>query len=330
MRELQPWPYYQRDMRLAMLLVADGMMNMLGATPNATKAAEAFLGIEVPADAAGFLVNMAISPWEGADAFLSKITVEGTHFNRTVQRAYSLLTELRPIHEVQHQDERDESLDWIGYFLTAVPTDPYGTGGDFFDVVENPISPLPFIYRAGSAYLGLIEFVHRTLGSHPAWGASSDMIVFTADDLALLADVDIRSVRNAMGPTGSKPIRSFKALPTDADDERAYADPIDALDWLSGRRGFKCGRLDAEWVDSGISSTGSLAALGALAGMIFWLNGQTTEKMAEKIGWDVEQTRAWTRGKGMDAFAAKRVAEAAGLDPTTYFRQIAKLLKKET
>ncbi|UVD55719.1 hypothetical protein NE852_16690 [Rhizobium sp. Pop5] len=155
------------------------------------------------------------------------------------------------------------------------------------------------------------------------------MIVFNADDLALLGDVDIRSVRNAMGPSGSKPIRSFKALPTDRDDERAYANPVDALDWLSGRRGFKCGRLDADWVNAGIPSTGSLAALGAVAGMMFWLNGQTTEKMAEKLGWDVGQTRAWTRGEGLDPFAAKRVAEAAGLDSKEYSKQIAKLLKKE-
>ncbi|NKQ73437.1 hypothetical protein C3Y89_24350 [Rhizobium sp. UPM1132] len=329
MKILQPWQDYERDMRLAMLLVADGMMNMLGAAPNATKAAEAFLGIEVPADASGFLVNMASNPWEGADASLSSIAIDGTHFNRAVRRAYDLLTELKPIHEIQHQDERDESLDWIGYFLTAVPTDPYGTGGDFFDIVENSTRPLPYLHRAGQAYLSLVEFVHGAVGSHPQWSASSDMIVFNADDLALLGDVDIRSVRNAMGPSGSKPIRSFKASPTDRDDERAYANPVDALDWLSGRRGFKCGRLDADWVNAWIPSTGSLTALGALAGMMFWLNGQTTEKMAEKIGWDAVQTRAWTRGEGLDAFAAKRVAEAAGLDPKAYSKQIAKLLKKE-
>jgi len=328
MRELQPWPDYERDMRLAMLLVADGMMNMLGATPNATKAAEAFLGIGLPSSASGFLVSMATDPWGDADTFLSTITIEHTHINRTVLRAHRLLSEFRPIHEVEHQDERDESLDWIGYFLTVVPTDSYGTGDDYSDIVQKPTSPLPFLHRAGTAYLDLIEFVHRTVGSHPTWGDSSDMIVFTADDLALLADVDIRSVRNAMGPTGSKPIRSFKAFLTNTDDERAYADPVDALDWLSGRRGFKSGRLDAEWVDAGISSTGSLAALGALAGMMFWLNGHTTETMAEKLGWDIDQTRGWTRGKGMDAFAAKRVAEAAGLNSTTYSRQIAKLLKK--
>ncbi|MBY3144075.1 hypothetical protein HFO63_00425 [Rhizobium laguerreae] len=316
-------------MRLAMLLVADGMMNILGVTPNATKAAEAFLGIELPESVSGFLVSMVTDPWVDADTILSTIAIEHTHLYRTVKRAHRLISELRPMNEIEHQDERDESLDWIGYFLTVVPTDSYGTGDDFSDIVQNPASPLPFLYRAGSAYLSLVEFAHRTLGSSDAWADSSDMIAFNAYDLALLADVDIRSVRNAMGPTGSKPIRSFKAFQSDADDERAYADPVDALDWLSGRRGFKCGRLDAQWVDAGISSTGSLAALGALAGMMFWLNGQTTEKMAEKLGWDIDQTRGWTRGKGMDAFAAKRVAEAAGLNPTTYSRQIAKLLKKE-
>ncbi|MCV9961955.1 hypothetical protein OIU34_08575 [Pararhizobium sp. BT-229] len=327
MRELQAWPDYEKDMRLAMLLVADGMMNILGDTPNAAKAAEAFLGIDLPSSVSGLLVSMVTDPW--VDAVLSTIAIEHTHLYRTVLRAHRLLSELRPVHEVEHQDERDESLDWVGYFLTVVPTDSYGTGDDFSDIVQNPSSPLPFLHRAGTAYLDLIEFVQGTVGSHPAWNDSSDMIVFTADDLALLADVDVRSVRNAMGPTGSKPIRSFKAFPTDGDDERAYADPVDAIDWLSGRRGFKCGPLDAEWVDAGISSTGSLTALGALSGMMFWLNGQTTEKMAENLNWEVEQTRAWTRGKGMDAFSAKRVAEAAGLNPKAYSKQIAKLIKKE-
>ncbi|TAY88090.1 hypothetical protein [Rhizobium leguminosarum] len=316
-------------MRLAMLLVADGMMNILGATPNATKAAETFLGIELPDAVSGFLVSMVTDPWVDADTMLAAIAIDHTHLFRTVHRAYRLLSEMSPIHEIEYQDERDGSLDWIGYFLTVVPTDSYGTGEDYSDIVQAADSPLPFIHRAGNAYLDLVEFIHRTVFSHPSWGDPSDMIVFTADDLALLADVDIRSVRNAMGPTGNKPIRSFKAFQSDPDDERAYADPIDAIEWLSGRRGFKCGRLDAEWVNSGIPRSHSLAALGALAGMMFWLNGQTTEKMAEKIGWDVEQTRAWTRGRGLDAFAAKRVAEAAGLDPKAYSKQIAKLLKKE-
>ncbi|MBX5303171.1 hypothetical protein HJB93_28730 [Rhizobium sp. NLR12b] len=312
-----------------MLLIADGMMNMLGATPNATKAAEAFLGIELPDAVSGFLVGMVNDPWVDADTILSTIPIDHTHFFRTVHRAYRLLSDLRPIHEIQCQDERDESLDWVGYFLTGVPTDSYGTGEDYSYIVQNADSPLPFLHQAGTAYIDLIEFVHRTVAAHFSWDEGGAQIVFTADDLALLGDVDIRSVRNAMGPTGSKPIRSFKAFQSDGDDERAYADPVDALDWLSGRRGFKCGRLDADWVNAGIPSTNSLSALGALAGMMFWLNGQTTEKMADKIGWDVEKTRAWTRGQGLDAFEAKRVAEAAGLDPKAYSEQIAKLMKKE-
>ncbi|EJZ17290.1 hypothetical protein [Rhizobium sp. Pop5] len=329
MKSLQQWSDYERDMRLAMILVADGMMNMLGTAPNAKTSAEAFLGIQLPSDFSGFLVNLVADPWGKPDAFLSQITLEGTHLYRTVRRAHDLLTAMKPIHQIGHQDERDEAIDWVGYFLTTVPTDSYGMGADYFDIVETQSNPLPFLHRAGNVYLSLIEFVHGTVGSHKDWASSSDMIVFNADDLALLGDVDIRSVRNAMGPSGSKPIRSFKALPTDRDDERAYANPVDALDWLSGRRGFKCGRLDADWVNAGIPSTGSLAALGAVAGMMFWLNGQTTEKMAEKLGWDVGQTRAWTRGEGLDPFAAKRVAEAAGLDSKEYSKQIAKLLKKE-
>ncbi len=329
MKSLQQWSDYERDMRLAMILVADGMMNMLGNAPNAKTAVEAFLGIQIPSDFSGFLVNLVADPWAKPDAFFSQITIEGTHLERTVRRAYDLLTAMKPIHEIDHQDERDEAIHWVGYFLTTVPTDAYGMGANYFDIVETRSNPLPFLYRAGQAYLSLIEFVHGTVGSHREWSSSSDMIVFNADDLALLGDVDIRSVRNAMGPNGTKPIRSFKALATEGEDERAYANPVDAIEWLSGRRGFSCGRLDADWVNAGIPSTASLTALGALSGMMFWLNGQTTETMAEKLGWEIAQTRAWTRGDGLDAFTAKRVAEAAGLDPKTYSKQITKLLKKE-
>jgi len=330
MKQLQTWPEFETDMKFAMLLVADGMMNMLGSGKRARKAAEAFLGIPLPQTVSGFLVSEATDQW-GQDpaGFLSSLDIRDTHFHGTVRRAYTLLTDLRPIHEVSYQDERDEAVDWIGYFLTLVPTDSYGTGDDFSSLVQDPSRPLPLLHRSACAYLSLIEFVHQALGSHPSWGESSDKIVFNAEDLALLGDVDIRSVRNAMGPTGSKPIRSFKALPSDADDERAYADPVDAIEWLSGRRGFRCGRLDAEWVNSEIPKTGSIEALGALVGMMFWLNGSTTEAMAGQLGWDIARARDWTRGRGIDAYNARSVAAAAGIDPESYSLQIANLTKKE-
>jgi hypothetical protein len=327
MKQLQPWPVFVKDMKIAMILVADGMMNMLGRSDRARNAAEAFLGIRIPSTMSGFLVSEATDEWGDPDGFLSSIDINYTHFYGTVLRAYTLLTNLAPIHEVRFQDDRDEALDWVGYFLTTVPTDSYGTGDDFSGIVQDPNRPLPLLHRAGYAYLSLVEFVHRILGSSAHWGESIDRIVFNADDLALLADVDIRSVRNAMGPTGSKAIRSFKALATDG-DERAYADPVDALDWLSGRRGFRCGSLDAGWVNSEIPKTGSIEALGAAAGMMFWLNGSTTDEMAVRLGWDIARARAWTRGQ-VDLFSAKRVATAAGLDPDIYSRQIAILLTRE-
>ncbi|UVD55718.1 hypothetical protein NE852_16685 [Rhizobium sp. Pop5] len=141
MKSLQQWSDYERDMRLAMILVADGMMNMLGTAPNAKTSAEAFLGIQLPSDFSGFLVNLVADPWGKPDAFLSQITLEGTHLYRTVRRAHDLLTAMKPIHQIGHQDERDEAIDWVGYFLTTVPTDSYGMGADYFDIVETQSNP---------------------------------------------------------------------------------------------------------------------------------------------------------------------------------------------
>jgi hypothetical protein len=329
MKQLQPWAAFEKDMTIAMILVADGMMNMLGHGPRAQSAAEAFLGIKIPADFSGFLVTEATDGAGNEEAFLASIDITGTNFYRAVRRGYTTLTKLAPLHEVQYQDERDEAFDWLGYFLSAVPTDSYGSGDDFSGLVYDPQRPLPLLYELGGSYLYLVEFVHRTLGAGSQWGNNADRIVFNADDLARLANVDVRSVRNAMGPTGSKPIRSFKALPSDNDEERAYADPVDALDWLSGRRSFRCGRLEAEWVNNEIPKTESLEALGAIAGMMFWLNGSTTEAMAAELAWDVDTARKWTRGIGLDPLLAKRVASAAGIDPVAYSRKIQKLMKKE-
>lgn len=322
------WTDFEMDIKLSMLLVADGMMNILGHGPRSVLAAETFLGIRFPPGFSGFIVSEATETWGSSDPsdIMASLQIEGTQLHRCVRRAYDLLTELRPLGDVKYQDERDESIDWLGYFLTAVPTDSYGTGDDYSGIVRDPLRPLPRLYNLGVAYLSLVEFVQGARGASSSWGEIFDLIVFTADDLALLADVDVRSVRNAMGPTGSKPIRSFRALPTDRDEDRAYADPVDAIDWLSGRRSFMCGRLEAAWVDAGIGETQSLRALCALAGMMFWLNGSTTEKMAEMLGWEPSRARAWTRGRGVDVGSAFQVARAAGLDAEAFSRRVGELL----
>lgn len=326
------WSDFETDMKLAMLLVADGMMNMLGHSPRAVHAAETFLGIKFPEGFnGGFIIYEASEMWGRADpeAFMASLKIDDTHLHRCVARSYRLLTELRPLSGVEVQDERDEAVDWVRYFLSSIPTDSYGAGDDYSGLVFDRSRPLPRLCNLADAYLSLVEFVQRAVGSGTGWGESSDMIVFTADDLALLADVDVRSVRNAMGPSGAKPIRSFRALPGDTDEDRAYADPVDAIEWLSGRRGFVCGRLDAAWIDRDVGATGSLKALCALAGMMFWLNGSTTEKMAETLGWDHARTRDWTRGVGVDAASAFEVATAAGLDAHAFSNRIHQLLSKE-
>lgn len=324
------WEDIDRDMKLAMLLVADGMMNMLGHSVRARHAAETFLGVSFPEGLSGFVVSEASEAWksENSTGFMAAIKTDDTHLHRCLSRAYSLLTDLKPLSEVDVQDERDQAIDWIKYFLSAIPTDTYGMGDDFSGVALDLERPLPLVCRLSESYLSLVDFVQRTVGAGASWSAH-DSIVFTADDLAALAGVDVRSVRNAMGPSAGKPIRSFKASPGVSEDERAYADPVDAIEWLSGRRSFFCGSLDAAYVDAGVGDTSSVEALCALAGMMSWLNGGTTESMAAQLRWDAARTRSWTRGLGVDPESAFRVAQVAGLDPQKFSNRVRELLAKE-
>lgn len=332
---LPSWNSIEEDVKLAMLLIADGMMNVLGGGPRAIKAAEAFLDIKLPEGFTGFIVNEATEHWSSGDpgAFMASIKPEDTHLYGCVKRAHSLLSEMKPIHLVSYHDEKDEAIYWLDYFITAIPTDSYGTGDDYSSIVFDGDRALPALRDGGHAYLSLIEFVQSMLSAPEGWDADPDFqsnqVVFTGQDIARLAGVDIRSVRNAMGPKGDKPIRSFRlSIPVD-DDRNLFADPIDAIEWLSGRRGFRSGRLEASYVDTHVRDIRSRKALGALAGMMFWLNGRTTTDMATALDWDAEQVRAWTRGF-IDTESAEKVALAAGLDPTIYAAQISTLLEAQT
>lgn len=53
--------------------------------------------------------------------------------------------------------------------------------------------------------------------------------------IAYLGDVDLRTVRNAMGPRGDKPIRSTaRPKPAGARSDLVYGNPLDAIEWLAG------------------------------------------------------------------------------------------------
>jgi hypothetical protein len=131
-----------------------------------------------------------------------------------------------------------------------------------------------------------------------------------------------------MGPNGDKPIRSnAKPKGKDARSDLVLGDPLDAIEWLAGRRGFHPGRLSPEWVNQQLAGIQSREAAAGLPGLVTWLNRTTTEQLASALGWPADRVREWTRAHSTDVNAAEQVAAAAGLDVAAYRDLIARVAR---
>ncbi len=305
MPTLPNWSAIEEDVRIGLVLAADACRYMVGMGARGDRAAGAILGIaEVPAE---HLDDCIEDP-----GFLRSVAVSDTAFSLVARRCFDLVTILQPIEEIAVEDERAEGADWLSFFLSFMPRRAMG-GLDYTGVFHHPDAPLVILRDMAEARLALAEYVQNLV----RLGQSS--IGFTPRQIAFLGDVDLRTVRNAMGPKGDKPIRSnARPKPSGVRSDLVFGDPLDAIEWLAGRRGFHAGRLTPGWVDRHLAGVTSLQAAAALPGLVAWLNRTTTEELAANLGWPVGRARDWTRGRGLDAAQASDIGAAAGLDGGAY------------
>jgi hypothetical protein len=241
--------------------------------------------------------------------FLDNVSIEGTQFESCARRCFDLVTVLRPIEEIDVEDEEAEGTQWLSYFLSFMPSEAMG-GSDFTGTFHNPDAPLVVLLGMAQARLALAEYVQRLISQGDA------RVGFSPKEIAYLGDVDVRTVRNAMGPKGDKPIRTDTRPGRRSDF--VWGDPLDAIEWLAGRRGFHPGRLSPEWLNQHLSQVHTKKAAAALPGLVSWINRTTTEQLASLLDWQTEAVRAWTRGEITDRRHASRIASAAGLDGSAY------------
>jgi hypothetical protein len=150
--------------------------------------------------------------------------------------------------------------------------------------------------------------------------------------------MSLTSVRNCIGPAGSN--RPIKSRPNNT--KEVYADTLDALEWLAGRRNYRMPRLSPSWLTEPSSRLAVLPnanepihfarpdTAGQAIGVYAWVNKITTEELARTSGLPIEAVRTWTRGDiSAGVEHAKLLATALEVDVEKYVAAIAALASAE-
>lgn len=311
MAQLPDWEVIERDIKIGLVVMADACRYLMGfGTERGETVAAALLGIKsVPQEHLDDLIE--------DESFFNSIKADETDFFVSTQNCYRFNTSLTPLDKVEVEEMRIEGRDWLSYFLSSMPSEAMG-GGDYSGLFHSPDAPLVLLRDLTTARVDLAEYVQNFL----QFGKSS--LILSPREIALLGDVDIRTVRNAMGPKGNKPIQT-ELLYAGARSDMVYGKPLDVIEWLAGRRGFRSGGLSVSWVEGNFEHIKSLDVACALPGLLAWLNDQTSDQLATRLEWNVATVRDWTRAKSITQSQSQIIAEAVGLDGDKYASLIARL-----
>lgn len=245
---------------------------------------------------------------------LKQFDVSGTLFWKMARACFDFVHDETPLDQVAIADFQDDTLNWMTYFLSAIPDDSYATSlGVYSDRFQErrdrgDEAPLPGLHLAAAAKANLAEYLQGFPGNREL------DLGFAPFEIAALAGMNISSVRNFVGPGGTKPIKS---MPSES-KQGVYGDPLDTLEWLAGRRNFNAGSLSADWVAFAAGRARTPEDVGALVGIYAWTNRITTDVLASRSGLAVDAVRSWTRGEMGLVDDAEALAAAAGIDPDLY------------
>lgn len=245
---------------------------------------------------------------------LAEFDVSGTYFWKVARECYDFVHGDTPLDKLETGDFQADTLNWMTYFMSAIPRDSYATSlGEYADRFQErrdrgDQAPLPGLHLAAVAKANLADYVQRFPGNR-------DLdLGFAPFEIAALAGMNISSVRNFIGPDGTKPIRS---MPSEL-KLGVQGDPLDTLEWLAGRRNFNAGNLSADWAAWAAERANTIEDVGAILGIYAWTNRITTEALAEQSGLSTGAVKQWTRGEIGSADDAVALANAAGIDADLY------------
>lgn len=135
----------------------------------------------------------------------------------------------------------------------------------------------------------------------------------TVAEVAAIAQMDERSVRNKVSPTGGAPLRS---LPNAIEASRlVQVDGFEAFGWLIGRRMFRPLPLDPGAFQKAVAGPVDRHHLGMVLGVLGWSNFGPTNYLAKRLGWTVGEVEGWIKhGPTKEEAKARKMASLLGLD----------------
>lgn len=309
MKNSASWTEIESSLQLGLVLVADFCELILG-EERGRLAAKEIIGF----DAGGGVFRDDLAA--NNRVFLKRVKIDGSQIEHSVRRCFRLVTEGTALHKIDVDEIKGDATEWLEYFLKSVPRVAMG-GQDMASEIHASDSPLPSLLSAAEATLELASFVQNL----PRAKDEDELVQagFSIKSIAALAQLDIRSVRNEAGPRGKKPLK------TTGTGSAVSCDPLKALEWLAGRRGFNPGYVAPDWMNNQFHLVRSRAVAHAIPGVVGWVNKMQTVEIAGKSGMSAEEVRNWIYNSSVDASFAKRIADTVGLDGFAYEQMVERL-----
>lgn len=309
MKNSASWTEIESSLQLGLVLVADFCELILG-EERGRLAAKEIIGF----DAGGGVFRDDLAA--NNRVFLKRVKIDGTQIEHSARRCFRLVTEGTALHKIDVDEIKGDATEWLEYFLKSVPRVAMG-GQDMASEIHATDSPLPSLLSAAEATLELASFVQNL----PRAKDEDELVQagFSIKSIAALAQLDIRSVRNEAGPRGKKPLK------TTGTGSAVSCDPLKALEWLAGRRGFNPGYVAPDWMNNQFHLVRSRAVAHAIPGVVGWVNKMQTVEIAGKSGMSADEVRNWIYNSSGDASFAKRIADTVGLDGFAYEQMVERL-----
>ena len=208
-------------------------------------------------------------------------------------------------------------------------------------MLEGLIGALPSEYPGEP--VDLLRTKHRLRRLHSAGWARSTLALMTRSiaesdinedarrcwalsvaEIAAIAQMEERSVRNKVSPAGGTPLRS---LPRPAGMGRlVQVDGFEAFDWLIGRRMFRPVPLNPDSYQIAIADPVDRHHLGMVLGVLGWSNFGPTKYLAKRLGWTVGEVDGWIKhGPTKEEAKARKLAGLLGLDPDALAASVVRL-----